>query len=203
MGCRYTVMPAGEPAPAFRCQMPNPFKQESLPFSAEDLELMLIEAVDKFFSTMIGMPISFTGSKAGLSYDELEGPPPPVLPSVSTVVVGMVGFIGTMNGVINLYMEESTAMKLTSAFLGMTSEEVEDEGSEVMHDTLGEMTNMIVGTFKNNVSDKGFQCRMTLPSILRGTNFTIETPSTVFRRLYHFRTFDAPFIADLTMMPGE
>lgn len=183
--------------------MPNPVIQDSLPFSAEELERMLIEAVEKFYSTMIGVPIGFVDSRPGLSYDELEGPPPPVLPSIQTVVVGMVGFIGTMNGVINLYMEETLATRLTGAFLGMTEQELNEEGPEVMHDTLGEMTNMIVGTFKNSVSDRGYQCRMTVPSILRGTNFTIETPSTVFRRIYTFKTMDSPFIADLTMMPGE
>ena len=189
------------PGPA--APMPNPLIQASLPFSAQELERMLIEAVEKFYATMIGAPIRFVESKPGLSYEELDGPPPPVLPSLQTVVVGMVGFIGTMNGVINLYMEEPLAAKLTGAFLGMTPEEVHQEGPEVLHDTLGEMTNMIVGTFKNNVSDRGYQCRMTVPSILRGTNFTIETPSTIFRRLYYFNTMDAPFIADLTMMPGD
>jgi chemotaxis protein CheX len=44
---------------------------------------------------------------------------------------------------------------------------------------------------------------MTVPSILRGTNFTIETPSSVFRQLYTFKVMNAPFIADLTMKPGD
>lgn len=177
--------------------------QDKLPFSLQELEGMVIEAVTKYFDTMIGLPIQYEGAKPGLGYDELEGPPPPVLPSTKTVVVGMVGFIGSMNGVINLYLEEDLALKLTGTFLGMTDEEVAAEGQDVVHDSLGEMTNMIVGTFKNTVSDKGFQCRMTVPSILRGTNFTIETPSSVFRQLYTFKIMNAPFIADLTMKPGD
>ncbi|MFA5258181.1 MAG: chemotaxis protein CheX [Opitutales bacterium] len=177
--------------------------QDRLPFSLQELEGMIIESVGKFFDTMVGVPIQYDGSRAGVGYDELEGPPPPVLPSRKTVVVGMVGFIGTMNGVINLYLEEDLALRLTGSFLGMSDEELVIEGPDVIHDTLGEMTNMIVGTFKNIVSDKGFQCRMTVPSILRGTNFTIETPSSVFRQIYTFRILNAPFIADLTMKPGE
>jgi len=177
--------------------------QDKLPFSLEELEGMMIESVGKFFDTMVGVPVQFEGSRQGVGYDELEGPPPPVLPSTKTVVVGMVGFIGSMNGVINLYMEEDLTLLLAGNFLGMTDEELTSEGPDVIHDTLGEMTNMIVGTFKNTVSDKGFQCRMTVPSILRGTNFTIETPSTVFRRIYTFRILNSPFIADLTMKPGE
>ncbi|MBN1404475.1 MAG: chemotaxis protein CheX [Opitutales bacterium] len=177
--------------------------QDKLPFSLEELEGMVLEAVVKFFDTMVGVPVQYEGAKAGAGYDELEGPPPPVLPSTKTVIVGMVGFIGLMNGVINLYMEEDLALRLTGSFLGMSDEELAEDGPEVIHDTLGEMTNMIVGTFKNSISDKGFQCRMTVPSILRGTNFTIETPSTVFRQIYSFRILNAPFIADLTMKPGE
>lgn len=177
--------------------------QDKLPFSLQELEGMVIEAVTKYIDTMIGIPIQYEGAKPGLGYDELEGPPPPVLPSTKTVVVGMVGFVGSMNGVINLYLEEDLALKLTGTFLGMSEEEVAEEGQDVIHDALGEMTNMIVGTFKNTVSDKGFQCRMTVPSILRGTNFTIETPSSVFRQLYTFKIMNAPFIADLTMKPGD
>ena len=177
--------------------------QDRLPFSLQELEGMVIEAVTKYFDTMIGIPVQYEGSRPGLGYDELEGPPPPVLPSSKTVIVGMVGFIGSMNGVINLYLEEDLALRLTGTFLGMSEEELADEGPEVVHDSLGEMTNMIVGTFKNTVSDKGFQCRMTVPSILRGTNFTIETPSSVFRQIYSFKIINSPFIADLTMKPGD
>ncbi len=177
--------------------------QDKLPFSLQELEGMMIEAVGKFFDTMVGLPIQYEGAKVGASYDDLDGPPPPVLPSTQTVIVGMVGFIGLMSGVINLYMEEDLALRLTGSFLGMNDSELAEEGPEVIHDTLGEMTNMIVGTFKNAVSDKGFQCRMTVPSILRGTNFTIETPSTVFRQIYTFRILNSPFIADLTMKPGD
>jgi len=177
--------------------------QDRIPFGLQELEGMIIEAVTKYFDMMIGMPVQYEGCKPGLGYDELEGPPPPVLPSRKTVIVGMVGFVGTMNGIINLYLEEDLAKKVTGSFLGMTPEELASEGPEVIHDSLGEMANMVVGTFKNTVSDKGFQCRMTVPSILRRTNFTIETPSGVFRMLYMFKVMNDPFIADLTMKPGD
>lgn len=183
--------------------MPKNLVEARLPFTAEELQPIVIEAVGRFFNTMLGLPIQYENAKPGLSYDDLEGPPPPVLPSKKTVIVGMVGFIGAVSGVINLYLEEDLAVRLTGTMLGMTEEEVIEEGPEVINDTLGEMTNMIVGTFKNQLCDKGFDCRMTLPSILRGTNFTIETPSTVFRHIFCFKTLNAPFIADLTMKPGE
>jgi chemotaxis protein CheX len=183
--------------------MTDPQVQDRLPFSLQELEGMVLESVTKYFDMMIGLSVQYEGCKPGLGYDELEGPPPPVLPSTKTVIVGMVGFVGAMNGVINLYMEEDLAMRITGSFLGMNEEELAAEGAEVVHDALGEMANMVVGTFKNAVSDKGFQCRMTVPSILRGTNFTIETPSSVFRMLYSFKIMNAPFIADLTMKPGD
>lgn len=177
--------------------------QDNLPFGLDELEGMILEAVTKYFDLMIGVPVQYDGARASEGYDELEGPPPPVLQSRKTVVAGMVGFVGAMNGVINLYLEEDLAMRLTASFLGMTEEELAEEEPDVVHDSLGEMCNMIAGTFKNTVSDKGFFCRMTVPSILRGTNFTIETPSTVFRRIYNFQILNAPFVVDLTMKPGE
>jgi chemotaxis protein CheX len=176
-----------------------------IPFKEPEIEAMVSEAVEKFFSVMLDWPVECVGSREGQTadFDDLDAPPPPVLESDETIVVGMVGFIGALSGVLNIHLKESLALDVTSNFLGMTLEEIREEGVEVVNDALGEMGNMVGGTFKNSLCDSGYDCRMTLPSILRGRNFTIETPSGVFRRIYDFKTLDRVFSADLTIKPGE
>lgn len=177
--------------------------QELIPFSDSDIQQMIVNAVEKFFATMLDWPVEYKAVRAGIPEDDNDEPPPPVFASRKPLVVGMVGFVGAMSGILNLHLEEDLAIRITSAFLGMSEEDVLEEGHEVINDALGEMGNMVGGTFKNELCDLGYECRMTLPSILRGSNFSIETPSGVYRRLYDFHTNGVKFVADVTLKPGE
>lgn len=118
-------------------------------------------------------------------------------------VVGTVGFIGSINGLIYLYLEASFAREAAAAMLGMNMREIDEAGEDVINDAIGELTNMTVGTFKNQLSDKGYPCRLTIPSILRGSNFTIEPISSATRRLYRFNVGGHRLTADLLMQPGD
>jgi chemotaxis protein CheX len=62
---------------------------------------------------------------------------------------------------------------------------------------------MTVGTFKNQLADKGFPCRLTIPSILRGSNFSIEPISSATRRIYRFHVEKHNLVADLLMKMGD
>ncbi len=118
-------------------------------------------------------------------------------------VVGTVGFIGSINGLIYLYLEADFARDAAAAMLGMTLDEIDEAGEDVINDAIGELTNMTVGTFKNQLSDKGYPCRLTIPSILRGSNFSIEPISSATRRVYRFDVNGHRLTADLLMQPGE
>ncbi len=118
-------------------------------------------------------------------------------------VVGTVGFIGDISGLIYLYLDAPFANEIASHMLGMSPEEIIEAGDEVVNDAVGELTNMTVGTFKNQLADKGFPCRLTIPSILRGSNFSIEPISSATRRIYRFKVGDHNLVADLLMKTGE
>jgi chemotaxis protein CheX len=177
--------------------------QDLIPFSDDDIQKMIVNAVEKFFSTMLDWSVDYSAVREGITELDDDEPPPLVFQTKKPLVVGMVGFVGAMSGILNLHLEEDLAVSITSAFLGMTEEEVAEEGHEVINDALGEMGNMVGGTFKNELCDLGYDCRLTLPSILRGSNFSIETPSGVYRRLYDFKTNGIRFVADVTLKPGD
>jgi len=116
-------------------------------------------------------------------------------------VVSTVGFIGSINGLIYLYMDVPLAAQCAGTMLGMSDAEITEAGEEAVNDAIGELTNMTVGTFKNQLSDKGFPCKLTIPSIMRGSNFQVEAISTAIRRTYKFMIAGQPLIADLLMQP--
>jgi chemotaxis protein CheX len=119
------------------------------------------------------------------------------------LVVGTVGFIGDISGLIYLYMSADFANALSSHLLGMTPAELVEAGDEVVNDAVGEITNMTVGSFKNQLCDQGFPCKLTIPSILRGSNFSIEPITSATRRIYRFSIGEHMLVADLLMKQGE
>lgn len=159
------------------------------------LEETITRAVHEVFSTMLGLPARYLplDNPAEASSLELERPH----------VVGTVGFIGAINGLIYLYLDVDFAQKCAANLLGVPKEELATLGDEAVNDAIGELTNMTVGTFKNQLSDRGFACRLTIPSILRGSRFRIEPISSATRRIYRFAIAGSSITADLLMQPGE
>ena len=118
-------------------------------------------------------------------------------------VVGTVGFVGECNGLIYLYLDLGFAKACTRHMLGMSESELEFAGDEPINDAIGELTNMTVGSFKNGLCDAGHPCKLTIPSILRGTNFSIEPISTAVRHVYRFDYGEHCVVADILMKNDE
>ena len=118
-------------------------------------------------------------------------------------VVGTVGFIGEANGLIYIYLPDAFARLVTCRLLGLTETELANDGEAVVNDAVGELTNMIVGVFKNCLCDSGYPCRLTIPSILRGNNFHIESTGSAVRRIYYFDCVGHRVVADIMMKIGE
>jgi chemotaxis protein CheX len=157
---------------------------------------MMTGAVEKVFTTMIHRPVTLLPPAPPA--EDGEPAATPLEGGNFTVVVGTVGFVGKINGLIYLYLPEALAIKIATSMLGLEPGDIGEGDSETVNDAIGELTNMIVGTFKNQLCDRGFDCRLTIPSILRGSRFTIEPAvSTVVRRIYQFETAGERFLSDL------
>lgn len=160
-----------------------------MPAAAEITENLLREnierAVSDVFSTMLGRGTQFRAC--------VPMPPKSNVPEV----IGMVGFAGDIVGLVYLYFEQPFAIQCTSRMLGMSEDEVRANGDEVVNDTIGELTNMVTGSFKNALCDAGFPCKLTIPSILRGRHLCIEPVGKAQRNCYTFQSVDQPFTADV------
>jgi chemotaxis protein CheX len=161
----------------------------------------ITRAIGDVFKTMLGRhpELCITATDAAVaSWPPLatEGDPLPQ-------VVGTVGFLGDANGLIYLYLPLPFARLVTCHLLGMTEAELEEAGDEVINDAIGELTNMTVGSFKNGLCDAGFPCKLTIPSILRGSNFCIEPISSAQRFIYSFQSAGHKIVTDILLKTGE
>jgi len=153
----------------------------------------ITKAVQEVFKTMLGQ----SAAHAPMTPEDTKK----ALELTEPYVVSTVGFIGSINGLIYLYMDVPFANRCAGNMLGMSDDEIAEAGEEAVNDAIGELTNMTVGTFKNQLSDKGFPCKLTIPSIMRGTNFQIESISSATRRTYRFNIGGKTLLADLLMQP--
>lgn len=172
--------------------------QQTFPINDKDLEALANNAITSVFDTMLDSEVSLTKSIV-IGHESYNKGLVLPLDTTQTLVTGTVGFIGKLTGIIYIFMNLPLAERLTCKLLDMQSDELDSDSSETVNDALGELTNMIVGTFKNELSDKGFECRMTIPSILRGSNYTIEPVQVALRRIYQFECEGSPFVIDVLM----
>lgn len=129
---------------------------------------------------------------------ETDGTPFYKAGSKDPLIVGSVGFTGEANGMVYLYMEFELAAQIAAGITGMTSAELQQhDNAEIVKDVVGELTNMTVGTFKNGICDLGFQCKVTLPTVLRGSQLQVETVANAQRWTFDFEVMGRPLVADL------
>lgn len=118
-------------------------------------------------------------------------------------VIGTVGFIGEANGLIYLYIPLPLARLCARNLLSMTERELDEAGDETVNDAIGELTNIMIGSFKSGLCDAGYSCMLTMPSILRGDNFCSESGDSVPRHVYSFECAGHRLVTDILLKIGE
>jgi chemotaxis protein CheX len=131
--------------------------------------------------------------------------PTPMDPSNYTIildqihVVGIVGVVGEITGLIYLYFSQPLAEYCTARMMGLSMQKVTAAGEGMVNNVVGELTNMTLGTFKNQLVDLGFNCRLTLPSVLRDRTFKLTELNHAVRRCYRFDLGGHALLADLLL----
>ncbi len=175
-----------------------------MPATQEISETLIREnitrAVAEVFKTMLGREAELC-----VLTDSTNCWPASAVDEQNTIsqIVGTVGFLGDVNGLIYLYLDVPFSRTATCQMLGMTEAEIDEAGDEVINDAIGELTNMTVGSFKNGLSDAGFPCKLTIPTILRGSNFSIEPIAEVQRYIYKFQSAGQSIVTDILLKVGD
>jgi chemotaxis protein CheX len=151
----------------------------------DDLDHLVSSAVASVFGTMLNLPVEEQSTEPPAAAGEAH-------------VAGSVGFIGVVTGVVFIYSTVSFARKVTRGMLGP---ETVITGEEMVNDAFGEITNMVVGHIKSRLADRGMTCVLTIPSILRGSQFTIEPTSSTRRRVSTFLCGDSHVVVEVLLKP--
>src|SRR5215475_6002821 len=131
---------------------------------------VLIESTKEVFETMV---FQLLGSQTPIEGEALRP---------RSNVVGTVAFAGERSGIVAFYSTTSAANVIAGAMLGIPSEEVNGE----MPDAIGEITNMIAGTFRTKMAANGPRWAISIPTVTIGSDFYTKYVSDVKRILCPF-----------------
>ena len=155
----------------------------------EDLEEIINLAITDVFRTMLGSEVEPRPTDAGWLNGESH-------------VAGCVGFIGSLTGVVYIYLTESFSRTITASMVEMDPDDIESD--EMVNDAMGEISNMVVGQLKARLCDRGIDCVLTIPSIVRGSHFSIETIKNTERRIMCFETKDGhKLLVETLLKPNQ
>ena len=125
-----------------------------------DITLFVRGAVREVFSTMASIDIT-----CNEEFPEIATPP-----FTADGIVGSVSVTGKLNGVVYLVFSANLVKKVCKSILG----DDPTRSSQEENDVIGEFTNMVTGNLKSKMADKGFNCKLSIPTVLRGNPITID-----------------------------
>lgn len=107
-------------------------------------------------------------------------------------VSGLIGMVGPQTrGSLSVTFESRLALQLLYRMVGERRTEVDDQVS----DMVGEITNMVSGSAKNALSDKGFEFEMATPVVVTGKRHTLNHRATGPKIIMPFESdFGAAYI---------
>lgn len=86
-------------------------------------------------------------------------------------VSGLIGMVGPKTkGSLSITFEKSLALRIMQRMLGEKLTEIDED----VTDMVGEITNMVTGGAKQELSKKGYEFEMATPIVVSGKNHTIE-----------------------------
>lgn len=110
-------------------------------------------------------------------------------------VVGTVSFAGAENGLVAFYSTTSTASAIAETLLGGPAGSPEE-----IADAIGEVTNMIAGTFRNYMMAGGGAWAISIPTVTLGSDFYTRYVSDVRRTLCPFTIGEQEVFVELILM---
>ena len=110
-------------------------------------------------------------------------------------VTAMVGLAGTYNGIVCMHTSKNLAQVFTAKMLGMDEEEVENDVS----DALGEIVNMISGSFKHQLSKGGSDIQLSTPSVVTGSDYSFFSGNPGHTLAFLFSSNGEEFIISVVL----
>jgi chemotaxis protein CheX len=158
---------------------PNEMESRMMPTLRENLHLVadpqnLDQSVDEVFNMMLGVAC--------------ERIPETAIHDPETITA-VVGFGGLLSGACVFCSGGATALDIAAKLTGMGFEDLDD----TVKDAVGEVCNMLAGTWKGKVPDLSANCGLSIPAVISGRNYEIHVQAPEFRLHHTYRFADSIF----------
>jgi len=162
--------------------------------SNDQLRSTISDSLEGVFKTMLSIECSNT------KLEDFSGHKPRI-PNLGgeemhMVYIGSVGFVGDINGVVYLYMKSRFVNDAAKRITGLEESELD---YEIVSDVCGELTNMFAGSFKNSLTDVGYESSLTIPTVLSGDELFISTLGVEKHLRMDFVSGGEEVVADLVL----
>ena len=127
---------------------------------AVDIKTKVTDSVVDVFDTMLSLPVEV------VEEDTFERPE-------AGRLVGAVNFAGKVEGLFTIDVSDTFSRRMAAAMLGVEVDEIGHD--DEIKDLIGEISNIVGGNLKSALTDAGFDCSISTPSITLGNHFTIES----------------------------
>ena len=154
----------------------------ALDITEEELIKKFIVDIKEVFSSMVGIDLMHVP----LQIDPVS--------HFHDCVTAMVGLAGTFNGLVSIHVPSEMALFFTSSMLGMDVEDIDDD----VRDALGEIANMITGSFKQHLSKGGADVKLSTPSVVTGSEYVITSMASENSFNLLFSTDDEWFMVNVS-----
>jgi chemotaxis protein CheX len=129
---------------------------------------MKAEIVNTFVRSAQGVLQSEVGSPINIGQLSVQ-----TAPYTSQHITTIIGITGDIQGVILLGLSQDAAKTLMSHMVGRTDGNLD----ELAQSAMAEMTNVIAGTSVTNLSNDGYHCTISPPTVVLGSGTIISTLS--------------------------
>lgn len=114
-------------------------------------------------------------------------------------VVGQIGFGGSTSGLVAFYTTTTGAALITQAMLCIDTPPTTEE----VADAIGEVVNMVAGSFRTRMATEGDTWAISIPSVTIGTDFSMTPLRDGRRTVLPFRMGEHEIFVELVVTPGQ
>ena len=143
----------------------------------------IIDATQEIFSTMIMLDVS-----PGEPFERSNEP-------LKNSISGIIGLTGKSRGLLGIHLPDSLALAITTAFLGMEVEEIDED----VRDAIGELANMLAGNLKATLDPKGGEIQLSMPSAIHGEEYSIDCLADAVKIAVPFELNGETFLVELQL----
>lgn len=157
-----------------------------MPNSDKPNNAVFLETLDRYVPEVLMTMVSIQATPGA---GDLQAPQPSNL----TGVTGAIGLSGKINGVVYTAFSEGLAKYVAEKILGGAASDQD------VADVVAELTNMITGNLKSRLCDMGFNCALSIPSVVRGDeiNVSAKNASISIRNSYAVEGSTDPLVVQV------